>query len=62
MSNDPLMTVRQLAAREGVSEDTVRRWIRRDGLPHYKAGGIRVRCSAFRAWISGRLRVLSAAG
>jgi len=60
MSKDPLLTVRQLAQREGVPEWKIRSWLagRVSGgrLPSYSAGGVRVRDSEYRAWLSSRKR------
>lgn len=52
---DPLLTVKQLAKREGVSIWTVRDWLRaRVPLPHYKANGIRIRWSKYLAWLEAK--------
>lgn len=60
MAKDPLLTVKQLAEREGLPEWKVRSWV--DGrvrgapLPHYSIGGIRVRASEYQAWLESRRR------
>jgi excisionase family DNA binding protein len=61
---DPLLTVRQLARREGLSERAVRSMIERHGLPAYRAGherrggmrgsGIKIRLSEYLAWLEAR--------
>ncbi len=60
MSKDPLLTVAQLAAREGVSQSLIRKWVGGyvpgSRLPHYKAGGVKVRDSEYRAWLASRRR------
>jgi hypothetical protein len=60
MAHDPLLTVAQLAAREGVPEWKVRKWvggrIPGEPLPHYKAGGVRVRESEYERWLDRRRR------
>lgn len=60
MPKDPLLTVQQLAEREGVPQWKVRKWIGGrvpgDRLPHYVAGGVRVRDSEYRAWLESRRR------
>lgn len=53
-TNDPLLTVQQLADREGLSVRQVRHLIRKHGLPCYRAGGVRVRLSQYLAWLEGR--------
>ena len=53
---DPLMTVRQLAEWEGMTQDRVWFLIKRCGLPCYKAGGVRIRWSEYTAWLRGRIR------
>ncbi len=57
---DPLLTVRQLAEREGLPEWKVRKLIsgRVSGarLPAYDVGGIRVRQSEYQAWLASRAR------
>jgi excisionase family DNA binding protein len=57
--DDPLLTVVQLAALEGIAEDRVRHLIRAHDLPAYKIGGVRIRLSEYRAWLAAR-RVRSA--
>jgi len=52
---DPLLTVQQLARREGVAERHVRRMIER-GLPAFKACGIRIRLSEYERWLEGHRR------
>lgn len=47
---DPILTVRQLAARHGLSRDTIYRWLRRGGLPAVRTGGYRIRLSDFQRW------------
>jgi excisionase family DNA binding protein len=59
-NTDPLLTVKQLAKREGVAEWKVREWLRFGGLPHYTINGIRIRCSEFKAWLTSRKRVTGA--
>ncbi len=49
--HDPLLTVKQLAEREGVSEEMVRHFYAKKGLPHYKACGIRIRYSDYLSWL-----------
>lgn len=61
MANDPLLTVKQLAQREGIPEWKVREWLggRARGvppLPHYAVGGVRVRDSEYRQWLESRRR------
>lgn len=56
MSQDPLLTVKQLAQREGIPEWKVREWLR-GGLPHYRANGIAIRESEHRAWLQTKRRV-----
>ena len=51
-ATDPILTVKQLAARFGLSRDTVYKWLRRSDLPRVKAGGYRIRLSEFEAWWS----------
>lgn len=51
---DPLLTVQQLAEREGLSERQVRHMIKRGGLPHYKANGVRIRLSEYLGWLAAR--------
>lgn len=60
-AKDPLMTIRQLAEREGLPEWKVRAWIYGRGLggerlPHYAVGGLRVRASDYQAWLESRRR------
>jgi len=52
---DPLMTVKNLARREGVTERHVRRMIER-GLPAYKAVGVRIRLSEYERWLAAHRR------
>ncbi len=52
---DPLLTVRQLADREGFSQRRVR-YLLTQGLPSYKAAGVRVRLSEYLAWLGSRRR------
>lgn len=47
---DPILTVKQLAARYSLSRDTVYKWLRRSGLPRVKEGGYRIRLSDFERW------------
>jgi excisionase family DNA binding protein len=49
-ASDPVLTVKQLAAIEGLSRDWIYKAIRRGGLPTVKVGGYRIRMSEFRAW------------
>lgn len=60
MSKDPLLTVRQLAEREGVPQWKVRKWVggvvAGQRLPTYNVGGIRVRDSEYRRWLESRRR------
>lgn len=58
---DPLLTVKQLAAREGLAERFVRRLIDREGLPVVRMQstrrgprGIRIRWSEYQSWLDGR--------
>lgn len=51
---DPLLTVSQLAQREGFTERQVRLMISRYGLPVYRLGGIRIRWSEYREWLASR--------
>ncbi len=54
-NNDPLLTVRQLADREGLTERQVRYAIKQAGLPCVAAfGGKRVRLSEYLAWLEAR--------
>ncbi len=55
VETDPLLTVKQLAELEGMSQRRVR-WFLERGLPHYKAHGIRVRLSEWRAFLAERRR------
>lgn len=59
MSKDPLLTIAQIAAREGLPEWKVRSWTRARGaerMPHYKAGGLMVRASEYQRWLESRRR------
>jgi excisionase family DNA binding protein len=51
---DPILTVRQLAARHGLSRDVVYKWLRRGGLPCVRTGGYRIRYSDFTRWWGAR--------
>ena len=53
-SPDPLLTVHQLALREGLSERQVRDLILRAGLPCYRVNGVRIRLSEYLDWLAGR--------
>lgn len=53
-NSDPLLTVHQLATREGMNEKQVRYLLREKRLPHYKAGGIRIRLSEYLSWLETR--------
>lgn len=53
-SDDPLLTVRQLADREGLTERQVRRLIYSHGLPVYRVCGVRIRWSEYLGWLEGR--------
>lgn len=54
---DPLLTVSQLAEKEGVPEWKIRDWLRAPTpLPSYRCGGVRVRLSEYRAWMEARRR------
>lgn len=59
--SNPLLTVRQLAECEGLTESQVRVLIDRHGLPCYRAfgsvrgpRGIRIRWSEYLTWLEGR--------
>lgn len=54
-STDPLLTVRQLAEREGMTERRVRHLLTQ-GLPAYKACGVRIRLSEWHDWLGSRRR------
>lgn len=61
MAADPLLTIRQLAAREGVPEEKVRGWAYGRGsggsrLPTVKLAGLRVRESEYQRWVESRTR------
>lgn len=51
---DPMLTVKQLAAEEGWTEQHVRYLIRAHGLPAYRAGGVWIRRSEYAAWLAAR--------
>lgn len=53
---DPLLTVQQLAAREGLSERSLRYLIVRHGVPTYRVGGVRIRRSEWLEWLAARRR------
>lgn len=53
--SDPLLTVRQLAEREGMNERRVRHLLNQ-GLPAYRAAGVRIRWSEYCDWLGGRRR------
>ena len=53
---DPLLTVNQLAEREGMTPDRVRYLIKARGLPAHKAGGVRIRWSEYLAWLDANRR------
>lgn len=53
-ATDPILTVKQLATRFGLSRDTVYKWLRRGSLPRVKEGGYRIRLSEFEAWWSAK--------
>ena len=46
------LTVKEFATKYGVSECTVRVWIRRDGLPHVKLGVLRIPPDAMERMLS----------
>lgn len=57
-TGDPLLTVKQLADREGMDERHVRLLIDKHGLPHYRMvptarglRGIKIRLSEYMAWL-----------
>ena len=55
---DPLLSIRQLAARQGLGEREIRRYIAR-GLPCYRMAGaqmknVKIRQSEFLDWIKAR--------
>jgi excisionase family DNA binding protein len=50
-SDDPLLTVRGLAELEGVSQDTIRNFIKNSAMPHYRLQGIKIRLSEYQAWL-----------
>lgn len=52
--DDPLLTVKALAEREGLSEGHVRFLMRERGLPHYKVGGVKIRLSEWKAWLESK--------
>lgn len=58
-NNDPLMTVKQLAIADGLSERKIRNWLHgKKPIPHYRAKGmgVLIRRSEFDAWLaSGRV-------
>lgn len=53
-AEDPILTVKQLAARFGLTRDTVYKWLRRSDLPRVREGGYRVRLSEFETWWAGK--------
>lgn len=54
--SDPLLTVRQLAEREGMTERRVRHLVREHDLPAYRAAGVRIRWSEYCGWLDERRR------
>jgi excisionase family DNA binding protein len=52
--NDRLLTARQVAARLGLSAETILRWTRRSDLPGFKlpGGAIRYREADIDAWLA----------
>lgn len=56
IQDDPLLTVRELAEDQGLTERQVRTLIAKAGLPAYDVGGIRIRRSEFEAWLATRRR------
>ena len=53
-AEDPILTVKQLAIKYGLSRDIVYKWLRRHGLPRVKAGAYRIRTSDFERWWNER--------
>ena len=46
------LTVKEFAQLQGVSESTVRLWVRRNGLPHVKMGTTRIPPDAMERMLS----------
>jgi hypothetical protein len=60
-NHDPLLTIRQLAEREGLAVHQVVYLIRACALPVYRVCGVKIRLSEYLAWLEQR-RIARAGG
>ena len=54
LDHDPLLTVQQLAVREGLTKRQVWRLIYDHKLPVYRVLGVKIRLSEYLAWLAER--------